>query len=74
MLIVMKAHASDEQVRGVCQKIENLGFRAHSIPGAQRGSIGITGNETEIDSGTFYLDGGRAGSHTRQQALQAGEP
>jgi len=53
MLIVMKAHATEEQVRSVCEKIELLGFRAHSIPGTQRTAIGITGNETEIDSGTF---------------------
>ncbi len=53
MLIVMKANASEEQVRSVCQKIESLGLRAHSIPGAQRTAIGITGNEGEIDTGTF---------------------
>ena len=54
MLVVMKAHATEEQVRGVCSKIERLGLRAHSIPGAQRTAIGITGNETELDPGTFY--------------------
>ena len=53
MLIVMKAHATEEQVRGVCQKIESLGLRAHSIPGTQRTAIGITGNEMELDAGTF---------------------
>src|SRR5271157_1738142 len=53
MLIVMKAHATEEQVRSVCRKIESLGLRAHSIPGTQRTAIGITGNETELDSGTF---------------------
>src|ERR1700744_5441205 len=53
MLIVRKAHATEEQVRGVCEKIESFGFRAHSIPGAQRTAIGITGNETELDPGTF---------------------
>src|SRR5271170_929139 len=53
MLIVMKAHATEEQVRSVCQKIESLGLRAHSIPGAQRTAIGITGNEAELDPGTF---------------------
>ncbi len=53
MLIVMKAHATEEQVRSVCEKIESLGLRAHSIPGAQRTAIGITGNEMELDPGTF---------------------
>ena len=50
MLIVMKAHASDEQVRSVCEKIESLGLRAHSMPGAQRTAIGITGNERRTRS------------------------
>ena len=53
MLIVMKAHASEEQVRRVCQKIESLGLRAHAIPGAQRTAIGITGNQMEVETGTF---------------------
>jgi len=53
MLIVMKAHASEEQVRTVCERVESLGFRAHSMPGAQRTAIGITGNEMEIDPGSF---------------------
>ena len=74
MLIVMKAHATEEQVRSVCQKIESLGLRAHSIPGTQRTAIGITGNEMDLDPGTFDDMVGRAGSHPRQQAVQAGEP
>jgi 3-deoxy-7-phosphoheptulonate synthase len=53
MLIVMKAQATEEQVRAVCQKIEALGFRAHTIPGAQRTAIGITGNQGAVESGTF---------------------
>jgi 3-deoxy-7-phosphoheptulonate synthase len=53
MLVVMKAQATEEQVRAVCQKIESLGYRAHSIPGAQRTAIGITGNQGEVETGTF---------------------
>ena len=53
MLIVMKAQATEELVRAVCQKIESFGFRAHSIPGAQRTAIGITGNQGEVETGTF---------------------
>src|SRR5580658_9860918 len=53
MLVVMKAHATDEQVRSVCQKIESLGYRAHSMPGAQRTAIGITGNKGEVEAGTL---------------------
>ncbi|MFZ3342062.1 MAG: 3-deoxy-7-phosphoheptulonate synthase [Terriglobales bacterium] len=53
MLVVMRAQATEEQVRAVCQKIESLGYRAHSIPGAQRTAIGITGNKGEIDQGAL---------------------
>jgi 3-deoxy-7-phosphoheptulonate synthase len=53
MLVVMRAHATAEQVRAVCQKIESLGYRAHSIPGAERTAIGITGNKGEVEPGTL---------------------
>jgi 3-deoxy-7-phosphoheptulonate synthase len=53
MLVVMRAQATEDDVRAVCQKIESLGYRAHSIPGAQRTAIGITGNQGEVDAGTF---------------------
>ena len=53
MLVVMQAQATEEQVRAVCQKIESLGYRAHSMPGAQRTAIGITGNKGEVESGTL---------------------
>jgi 3-deoxy-7-phosphoheptulonate synthase len=53
MLVVMQANATEEQVRNVCQKIESMGYRAHSIPGAQRTAIGITGNRGEVEQGTL---------------------
>jgi 3-deoxy-7-phosphoheptulonate synthase len=53
MLVVMQAHATDEQVRAVCQKIEALGYRAHPMPGATRTAIGITGNQGEVEQGTL---------------------
>jgi 3-deoxy-7-phosphoheptulonate synthase len=53
MLVVMKAHATDDQVRAVCEKIEKLGYRAHAMPGAQRTAIGITGNKGEVEHGTL---------------------
>jgi 3-deoxy-7-phosphoheptulonate synthase len=51
MLVVMQSHATDEQVRSVCDKIESLGLKAHPIPGAGRTAIGITGNNGAIDLG-----------------------
>src|SRR5216684_855604 len=53
MLVVMQAHASEEQVRAVCEKIEKLGYRPHAMPGAQRTAIGITGNKGEVEQGTL---------------------
>ncbi len=53
MLVVMKAHATPDEVRAVCQKIESLGYRPHAIPGAERTAIGITGNQGEVETGTF---------------------
>ena len=53
MLVVMKAHATEEQVRNVCEKIETLGYRAHAMPGAQRTAIGITGNRGEVEHGSL---------------------
>src|SRR5580704_10472047 len=51
MLVVMQSHATEEQVRAVCQRIESLGMKAHPIPGAARTAIGITGNSGAIDLG-----------------------
>jgi 3-deoxy-7-phosphoheptulonate synthase len=53
MLVVMQSHATDEQVRSVCDKIESLGLKAHPIPGAGRTAIGITGNNGAIDLGVL---------------------
>src|SRR6202166_4981552 len=53
MLVVMQAQATEEQVRAVCQKIETLGYRPHSMPGAQRTAIGITGNKGEVEAGSL---------------------
>ena len=53
MLVVMRAHATEDQVRAVCKKIESMGYRAHSIPGSERTAIGITGNQGEVQPGTL---------------------
>jgi 3-deoxy-7-phosphoheptulonate synthase len=49
----MKAQATPEQIQAVCETIEQLGFRAHPLPGAQRTAIGITGNKGEVDLGNL---------------------
>ncbi|MGD0859875.1 MAG: 3-deoxy-7-phosphoheptulonate synthase [Terracidiphilus sp.] len=53
MLVVMKAQATPEQIQAVCESIEQLGLRAHPLPGAQRTAIGITGNKGELDRGNL---------------------
>src|SRR5437667_10601661 len=53
MLIVMGAHATAEDVVRVCRKIEELGFKPHPMPGANRTAIGLTGNPGTVDTGFF---------------------
>jgi 3-deoxy-7-phosphoheptulonate synthase len=53
MLVVMQSHATEEQVRAVCERIESLGFKAHPIPGSIRTAIGITGNTGAVDIGSL---------------------
>lgn len=55
MLVVMKAEATAEQIEKVKEKIRTLGFAPHSIPGAQRVAIGITGNKGPIEPAEFNL-------------------
>ena len=49
----MQAHATEEQIRAVCQKIEVMGYRPHAMPGATRTAIGVTGNQGEVEQGTL---------------------
>jgi 3-deoxy-7-phosphoheptulonate synthase len=49
----MKAQATPEEIQAVCEHIEQLGYRAHPLPGAQRTAIGITGNKGEADRGNL---------------------
>ena len=53
MLVVMKAQATPEEIQAVCETIEQLGLRAHPLPGAQRTAIGITGNKGEVERGNL---------------------
>ncbi|MBX7054688.1 MAG: 3-deoxy-7-phosphoheptulonate synthase [Pyrinomonadaceae bacterium] len=53
MLIVMKSGASASEIEKVLEVIETLGFRGHSLPGANRTAIGVTGNSGAIDPAHF---------------------
>jgi len=53
MFIVMKLDAPRSDINRVKEKIRNLGYTLHEIPGQQRMAIGITGNNDRIDPGLF---------------------
>ena len=55
MLIIMNATATDSQIVRVKERIEELGFTAHDIPGRTRLAIGVTGNKNADDR--VYLEG-----------------
>jgi len=58
MLIVMHQNATQEQIDAVCQKITEIGFTPHEIPGAVRTAIGITGNQGPVSAEHFiYMAG-----------------
>ncbi len=50
MLVIMKAHATAEDIKAVCRKIEEMGFKPHPIPGAMRTAVGITGNKGPVEA------------------------
>ena len=50
MLVVMSHSARDEDVRRVIDTIEEMGYEARPIPGAQRTAIGLVGNDGRVDS------------------------
>ena len=53
MLVVMKPHATQQEIDAVEERIRSLGLTPHSIPGAQRVAIGITGNREPLEPGHF---------------------
>jgi len=53
VLIVMKQDATPDEIQGVSRAIEARGFKAHTIPGAQRTAIGVTGNRGAVDQPVF---------------------
>jgi 3-deoxy-7-phosphoheptulonate synthase len=53
MLIVMKSNATACEIDAVVASIVAIGLRAHSLAGATRTAIGITGNTAAIDGRRF---------------------
>jgi 3-deoxy-7-phosphoheptulonate synthase len=50
MLIVMQHGATAEQIGRVVETIEEMGYQARPMPGAQRTAIGLVGNDGRVDS------------------------
>jgi 3-deoxy-7-phosphoheptulonate synthase len=53
MIITMHKDATPEQIRAVSDRIRELGYRPHEMPGAQRTAICITGNKGPVDPALF---------------------
>jgi 3-deoxy-7-phosphoheptulonate synthase len=60
MLVMMHAQATPEEIGAVCRKIEEMGYRAHPIPGAVRTAIGITGNTGSVEPAALQAMAGVA--------------
>jgi 3-deoxy-7-phosphoheptulonate synthase len=55
MLVVMKSHATADQVDQVADAIRRMNLTPHPMPGATRTAIGITGNVGTIDPRTLEV-------------------
>jgi 3-deoxy-7-phosphoheptulonate synthase len=49
MLIVMRHGAAEEEINQVVATIEEMGYQARPMPGKQRVSIGLVGNDGRVD-------------------------
>ena len=49
MLIVMRHGAPEEDVRQVVATIEEMGYQARPMPGKQRTTVGLVGNDGRVD-------------------------
>jgi 3-deoxy-7-phosphoheptulonate synthase len=49
MLIVMRHGAPEEDVRRVVTTIEEMGYQARPMPGKQRTTVGLVGNDGRVD-------------------------
>jgi 3-deoxy-7-phosphoheptulonate synthase len=53
MLIVMKQDATPEQIAAVVDVIEAMGYAARPMPGRQRTTVGLVGNDGRVDDSTL---------------------
>ena len=50
MLVVMQHGATPDEVQAVVRTIEEMGYTARPMPGAQRTAVGLVGNDGRVDS------------------------
>lgn len=55
MLVVMRPNATQAEIDRVVQLIKSQGLTPHPLPGATRTAIGMTGNTTAVEKGTFEV-------------------
>lgn len=55
MLVIMNALASEDDIQRIENRIRELGYKPHPIPGSSRLAIGVTGNKGAEDR--IYLEG-----------------
>ncbi len=53
MLVVMKHNASSDEIRHVVDVIQEMGYEARPIPGRQRTSVGLIGNDGRVEPNLF---------------------
>src|SRR5260221_6536849 len=53
MVITMHTDATADQIRAVSDRVRELGYIPHEMPGAQRTAICITGNKGPLDPSLF---------------------
>ncbi len=49
MLIVMRHGATEEEIQRVAATIEEMGYQARPMPGKQRTTVGLVGNDGRVD-------------------------
>src|SRR6476619_8202856 len=49
MLIVMRHGAAEEEIQRVVETIEEMGYQARPMPGKQRTTVGLVGNDGRVD-------------------------
>ncbi len=58
MLIVMRPDAREEEIRAVVEAIEAMGYQARPMPGRQRTTVGVVGNDGRVDGSRLTALGG----------------